>query len=116
MNALRIILRIPTKLPTTHPTGSRELNPNVAGSYEIVLYSKAEKDLEKVPNPDFSKVDKAILSLRSNPRPFGSKKLDPYLWRVRVGEWRIVYAIDDEKCKVVILHVRRRNEKTYKNL
>ena len=82
--------------------------------YQIILEPRAERELDKVPAPQFSKIDKAMQSLQSNPRPFGVKKLDDKLHRIRLGDWRIIYAIFDKDFKIVILHIVRRNEKTYK--
>lgn len=84
--------------------------------YDVVLYRKAEKELDSVPADYFPKVDKAIRSLSHNPRPFGSKKLDRDLYRIRVGAWRVIYTVEDAEHRIAILHVGRRSEKTYKNL
>jgi mRNA interferase RelE/StbE len=82
--------------------------------YELFLEPRAQKELDRVPATDFSKIDRAILSLSKNPRPFGVKKLDEQIHRVRVQDWRILYAIFDREARVVVLRVKRRNEKTYK--
>ena len=84
------------------------------GQYHIFLEPGAERELDKVPAIEFSKIDKAILKLGFNPRPFGVKKLDEKLHRIRLGDWRVIYAIFDKESKVVVLHVVRRNERTYK--
>ena len=85
-------------------------------AYEIVLHPRVERELDKISSDIFSKIDAAIRALRENPRPFGVKKLDENLHRVRVGNWRIIYAIFDQVRRVVILHVTRRTERTYKRL
>ena len=82
--------------------------------YEIHLERRAQKDLDKVPSEFFVKIDKAIIALAAQPRPFGAKKLDEKLHRIRIGDWRVVYAILDKETRVIILRVARRNEKTYK--
>jgi mRNA interferase RelE/StbE len=58
------------------------------------------------------------LELREDPRPPGSKKLtnSDGLWRVRVGNYRIVYTIKDDVLLVLVLQVLRRDDKTYKQL
>ena len=86
----------------------------MAGPYQIFLEPRAERELDKVPPREFSKIDKAILSLGTNPRPFGVKKLDDKLYRIRVGDWRVIYAIFDKESKLVILRAARRNERTYR--
>ena len=84
--------------------------------YRVILKLSAVKDLKKLPVDIFSEIDKAIDDLAKDPRPFGVKKLEGYLHRVRVRRWRVLYAIYDKEAKVVVFRVRRRNEKTYKNL
>jgi mRNA interferase RelE/StbE len=83
-------------------------------SYEVVLEPRAEKELDKVPASFYPRIDKAILQLSKNPRPFGVKKLDEDIHRIRVNDWRILYAIFDEEKRVVIIRVVKRNERTYK--
>ena len=84
--------------------------------YEVVLHPRTEKELNKIPREIFLKIDQAIRGLSGNPRPFGVKKLEGDLHRIRMGPWRIVYAILDGERRVVILHVTRRNERTYKRM
>ena len=82
--------------------------------YEIRLETRAQKELDEIPAKVFAKVDKTILGLARNPRPFGVKKLDERIHRIRVQDWRILYAVFDKEARVVVLRVKRRNEKTYK--
>lgn len=51
-------------------------------------------------------------NLASNPRPSGCKKLrgGDAEWRIRVGDWRVVYTIDDEKLLVEVTRIRHRSE------
>ena len=84
--------------------------------YEVLLEPRAQKELDKVPSEVFSKIDAAILALAKNPRPFGTKKLDEKLHRIRVGDWRVLYAVLDKEARVVVLRIARRNEKTYKGM
>ena len=85
-------------------------------NFEIRLHRAAQKELDRLPEKVFTPIDAAIWTLHSNPRPSGSKKLQGDLYRIRVGSWRIIYAILDKQREVVILRVARRNEKTYKRL
>ena len=84
--------------------------------YEIVLNPHAKRELDKVPSQIFSKIDAEIWKLRENPRPHGIKKLEDDLHRIRIGEWRVIFAIFDQEKRVVILRVVRRSERTYKEL
>ncbi len=84
-------------------------------AYEIRLRRAAQKGLDDVPDRDYQEVAKAINYLASDPRPARVKKLaDSGLWRIRVGNYRVVYAIDDEAHLVIIVKVARRREDTYK--
>jgi mRNA interferase RelE/StbE len=60
----------------------------------------------------FTRIDQKILALANNPRPSGCKKLRGYKdhWRVRVGDWRLVYIIDDGARRVTITRVAHRRE------
>lgn len=85
------------------------------GKHEVFLEPPAERELDKIsPTTDISKVDKAIISLGVDPRSFGVKKLDDKMYRIRVGHWRIIYAVLDQESRVIIFRVKRRNERTYK--
>lgn len=84
--------------------------------YEVLLEPRAEKELDKVPAALLPKIDKTILALAKNPRPFGVKKMDQAIHRIRIGDWRVLFAILDDKACVIILRIVRRNEKTYKRM
>ena len=88
----------------------------MASAYEIVLHPRVERELNQVPPDIFPEIDRVIQGLRGNPRPFGVKKLDKELHRVRIQKWRIIYAIFDREKRIVILRVVRRSERTYKDL
>lgn len=75
--------------------------------YQIVISNSAEKDMEKLPTTVLRKVGTAIDNLASEPRPSGCKKLKgnhESLWRVRVGDYRIIYSIAD---KIEVIDIRR---------
>ena len=81
-------------------------------SYQLTIGSKAAKELGALPPAIAQRVDAAILALASNPRPHGAKKLkgEPQLWRVRVGDYRIVYSIDDDQAVARIIGVPHRSK------
>ena len=86
-------------------------------NYEIRLRRPAQKELDAFSGRHYKMLARAISSLEQNPRPPGVKKLaDSGLWRVRIGRYRIVYAIDDENKLVTVVRVARRKEGTYKGL
>ena len=65
--------------------------------YKVVLSKRAEKDLQKLPASVVEKIIPVIVSLEDNPRPAGCKKLKGYsdLWRLRIGDYRAIYSIED---------------------
>ena len=85
--------------------------------YEIRLRRTAQKQLDALPEQDYEILAKAISPLEENPRPPRVKKpTDSGLWRIRVRQYRIIYAVDDEIKSVTIVRVARRKEDTYKGL
>ena len=66
-------------------------------SYRVVISKSAEKELSKLPAQVISRIVPVLQSLEKDPRPVGCKKLKGFknLWRVRVGNYRIIYAVDD---------------------
>ena len=84
-------------------------------SYEVKLRRAAQKGLDALPEQDYEMVTQAVSILKENPRPPRVKKLvDSGLWRIRLGQYRIVYSIDGEAQLVTIVRVPRRKEDTYK--
>jgi mRNA interferase RelE/StbE len=80
-------------------------------TYSVKIIAKAEKDLDAIGGRDFDSVRKKILALSENPRPFGCKKLTvDEGYRLRSGDFRIVYRIDDEAREVIIYRVKHRKE------
>lgn len=85
--------------------------------YEVRLRPPAQKGLDALAGRDYETVAEAIGTLGENPRPPRVKKLtESGLWRIRIGQYRIVYSIDDKAELVTIARVARRKEDTYKGL
>jgi mRNA interferase RelE/StbE len=61
--------------------------------YAIDIKQSAQKELDALDDAVFARLDRKILTLADNPRPAGCKKLKGYKdqWRVRVGDWRVLY-------------------------
>ncbi len=79
------------------------------------LDRRVERELDRVPEPDFSRVAAALLKLEAVPRPPGCLKLHGLDgWRIRVGNWRIIYHINDANAVITIVAVKRRCEDTYR--
>lgn len=83
--------------------------------YRVDIAPSAARQLRRLPPGDAARLRGPILSLGIEPRPPGATRLvDSDWWRLRVGDLRLVYAIDDAGRIVVILRAARRNESTYR--
>jgi mRNA interferase RelE/StbE len=80
--------------------------------YQVVVERSAEKDLKRLSGQIRSRVATALRSLSENPRPAGSRKLAGTKrdWRVRVGDYRIIYEIADVIRVVRVQRIRHRRE------
>jgi len=80
--------------------------------YRIVLARSAEREFLALPASMRRRVAVAIDTLATTPRPPRVKKLagTADLWRIRVGDYRVIYRIDDERRVIDIAHVRHRKE------
>jgi mRNA interferase RelE/StbE len=82
-------------------------------TYQLDIGKSAQRDLDKLPDNIFKLVDKRILSLQAEPRPRGCVKLKGQttdFYRVRQGDFRIIYEIDDENSTVKIREVTNRRD------
>ncbi|MFZ0687540.1 MAG: type II toxin-antitoxin system RelE/ParE family toxin [Terriglobales bacterium] len=81
-------------------------------SYNVVLTSSAAKELKKLSGQLVARIVPRLENLASNPRPSGCKKLQggDREWRIRVGDYRVVYTIDDTKLLVEVTRIRHRSE------
>jgi len=79
--------------------------------YKIYIKPSAEKELKKVPKRVLQKIVGRIIRLSKNPRPFGCEKLsDEEKYRIRQGNYRIVYLIEDEKLFIIVVKVGHRRD------
>ena len=80
--------------------------------YSLVIERAAEKDMQRLPEDVHGRVSETILQLKSNPRPHGSKKLVGMAgsWRIRVGDYRVLYDIADAIRIVRVYRVRHRKD------
>ncbi len=80
--------------------------------YSLAIKQSAQKELNALDDAVFTRIDRKIMALADNPRPAGCKKLKGYKdqWRVRIGEWRVVYIIDDAAKVVNVMRVAHRRE------
>lgn len=81
------------------------------GSYSLRILASAEKELRKVPRTHLRRIVEKIKGLSQEPRPPGSEKLsgeDRY--RLRQGDWRVVYSVEDARREVVVVKIGHRRE------
>ncbi|WP_373514553.1 type II toxin-antitoxin system RelE/ParE family toxin [Persicitalea sp.] len=92
-------------------------------SFKIAFKKSAEKELSKLPAHIGKRVNLAIKQLSENPRPLGYSQLNEFympsvkskvLYRIRIGDYRVVYSIEDEIVTVTIVKIDHRR-KVYKN-
>ena len=85
-------------------------------SYKIYFRKSAAKELGKLPNPIVQKVIKRIEALAIDPRPLGCEKLTGQeFYRVRQGNYRIIYSVQDDELTVWVVKVSHRKD-IYKRL
>lgn len=74
--------------------------------YNLTIKKSAAKELENIPKKNLLKIIKRIQSLGENPRPAGSQKLSSReQYRVRQGDYRIIYSIDDKDFVVDVVKI-----------
>ena len=84
--------------------------------YQVRLAKRAERGLRRIRQGDprgYERIKVALRSLADHPRPAGALMLtgfDPPAWRLRVGEYRIVYEIHDHLLIVIVVNVAPRAE------
>jgi mRNA interferase RelE/StbE len=79
--------------------------------YQVVIEKQAQKQLAKIPPPDYNKVVAALKDLATDPRPHGYKKLKGRpAYRVRVGDYRIIYQVKDNILTVFVLIIGNRKD------
>lgn len=88
--------------------------------YVIRIRRQAEKELKKnVAHQDRDRILEAIEALAGDPRPHGCLKVRSApegTFRIRVGDYRIIYVILDSEHTIIVARIARRSEDTYKNL
>ncbi|MHC4177649.1 MAG: type II toxin-antitoxin system RelE family toxin [Planctomycetota bacterium] len=79
--------------------------------YTVLILRRAQKELARLTAEPYERVKSAIQALADNPRPSGCKKLTGREgWRVRVGDYRVVYEIDDQQRTLTVLHIGDRKD------
>ncbi len=84
--------------------------------YRVELAPAAQRDLRRL-NPEvIGRLSGVIQSLADTPRPVNSRKIrgQDHAWRVRMGRYRIIYDVYDDRSLVLVLKVDLRRESTYR--
>ena len=81
-------------------------------AYRIIVKPSARKEIERINKPDRLKIIDGITSLSEEPRPSGCKKLVSFksTYRIRVGDYRIIYTIMDSDLIIEVIKVAHRRE------
>jgi len=80
-------------------------------NYAVFILRRAQKELDGLPAEAYDWTKEAIWNLRQEPRPTGCQKLTGREgWRIRVGDYRVIYEIDDVQRTVTVLHVGHRRD------
>ena len=81
-------------------------------AYQLFIRRSAEKEIADIPKPIRSRVADKIHALSDEPRPSGCKKLsgEDRAWRIRIGDYRVVYEVNDAEKYIEIRVVAHRKD------
>ena len=80
-------------------------------SHSLQIIRRAQKELSQLPDASYTQVRDAIRDLANNPRPHGCRKLmGRQGWRIRVGDYRVIYDIDDKEATVTVINIGHRRD------
>lgn len=81
-------------------------------SYRVEFTAAAARQVKKLPKPARDRVLDAIEDLGEDPRPHGAKKLvgEQTAWRIRVGDYRVIYDVLDAELTVTVVRAAHRRE------
>lgn len=81
-------------------------------SYQVEFTTAAARQVKKLPRPARDRVLAAASALAEDPRPHGARKLagEDIAWRIRVGDYRVIYEIVDETLTVTVVRAAHRRD------
>ena len=80
-------------------------------TYDVFIERSAQRTLAKITQPHQDRIIRAIDNLHDNPRPSGALKLTGRpAWRIRIGDYRVIYEIDDYKTTVLVVSIGHRKK------
>lgn len=79
--------------------------------YSLFILPRAHKELAVLGESEYQRIKEAILRLAENPRPSGCSKLAGREgWKIRVGNYRVIYEVNDQAKEVIVLHIGHRRD------
>ena len=80
--------------------------------HEVLLERAAERDLRVLPRAVYDRIISHLKALCQNPRPAGCKKITGSRsdWRTRIGDYRVIYEINDRAKIIKVMRIRHRRE------
>ncbi len=81
-------------------------------TYQVIIPKPVQKQLKQLPSEIYPQVIAKISDLKQNPRPTGVKKLKGFIneYRVRIGDYRVRYEINDQEQIIILLNCRHRRD------
>jgi len=80
-------------------------------SYQVILPKSVQKELNRLPDDTAGRILDALSELKEQPRPPGCKKLrGESAWRIRIGDYRVIYEIHDKVLQIIIVTVGHRRD------
>jgi mRNA interferase RelE/StbE len=81
--------------------------------YEVVLNPQAQRVYNGLSGEEFDKIENRLELLKNNPRPPGVRKIRRNIYRIRAGDWRVIFSVNEKNRQVIIGKIARRSEDTY---
>ena len=79
--------------------------------YQVILPKSVQKELDRLPDEIAQRIMIRLTGLETNPRPADVKKLKGRdAWRIRVGDYRVIYEVHDRVLQVIVITVGHRRE------
>jgi mRNA interferase RelE/StbE len=79
--------------------------------YQVILPKSVQKELDRLPDDVANRILQRLAGLETNPRPADVKKLKGRdAWRIRVGDYRVIYEIHDRVLQIIVITVGHRRE------
>lgn len=81
-------------------------------TYRVELTTAAARQVRKLPRPARDRILSAVADLSDEPRPHGARKLvgEQTAWRIRIGDYRVIYDVHDDVLTVMVVRAAHRRE------